>query len=445
MRARGASPWGLAASLAVTAVLIARLFAFIDRNAVNVLYFDQWDFWGGLFRGEGLWDLFRWQHGPHRQGLDYLVIVACARLSEWDSRFEAFAIGAILVLASFLGLLLVRLLRGSWSIFDGCVPIIVLSLSQFETLIGTLNPAHGAVPLLCVLAYALALQIECRALQLAILLVLGFSATYTGFGFFLGLVGPAVLGLLLLGAIHRRQAIALHAAVLGLSLISLGSFFWGYHFQTGTEGLVTPHVPVMNYLRYLNVLFLRPFELDVVKPLKMGLGLPFLVGAVALVVWSGWRSVKSFGASRFHLTIFALSGFSLLFAMGLAAGRAPLGVGQASSSRYVPYLTPMLIAGYLALSLSSFQPRWRAALLALLMAGLAMKEAYSVAHGRYWIDLLVEGKRRWRACYLREGDVARCDEEARFQIYPAPEISERLRWELDYLREHHLNLFKPGP
>lgn len=432
---------GAAVALGATALLSARLFAFVSRHAVNVLYYDQWDFWEGLFQGQGLWQLFRWQHGLHRQGLGYLLIAACARLSGWDSRVESFAIGALLVIAAGLALLLARLLRGSWSVFDLCIPLLVLSLAHFEILIGTLNPAYGPMPLLCVLAYVLAFQIERPLLRLGALLLLGFGATYTGYGFFLGPLSVAVLALLLAGAARRREGVALHAAALALSILSLATFFCGYRLVSEPAPPARP--PLADYLQYLNILFLRPFELQDVRPLKMGLGFPFVLGALALGAWSGWRSLRSRGSSRLHLTLFTLSAFSLLFAVNVAAGRAPLGVGQAASSRYLSYLVPVVLAGYLALSLAPLRPRWKSALLLLLAAGLLAKEARAFDHGAVWIAKFSEGKQRWKACFLREGDVARCDAEAGFQIYEAPYVSDRLRWKLDYLRQHQLNLFEP--
>src|SRR3972149_747925 len=73
---------------AVTLFLAFRLFRFIDHYAVDVLFWDQWAFWGGLFDGSDPWALWRWQHGPHRQGLGGLVVAATAWLTGWNVRAE---------------------------------------------------------------------------------------------------------------------------------------------------------------------------------------------------------------------------------------------------------------------------------------------------------------------------------------------------------------------
>ena len=39
--------------------LAIRLFAFVDRYAVNLLYWDQWVFLTGVFDGADSWTLFR--------------------------------------------------------------------------------------------------------------------------------------------------------------------------------------------------------------------------------------------------------------------------------------------------------------------------------------------------------------------------------------------------
>ena len=51
-------------------LLGVRFFGLISRNAVNVLFWDPWDFDDAtLFQQHSVWEMFRWQHGWHRQGL----------------------------------------------------------------------------------------------------------------------------------------------------------------------------------------------------------------------------------------------------------------------------------------------------------------------------------------------------------------------------------------
>ncbi len=439
---RARQRWWLAAAAATWALLSLRLAHFVGRHSVNVLYFDQWDFWEGLFRGDGPWALFRWQHGPVRQGLGGLVIAASARASGWDVRVECFVTAGIVAAAAVLALLLARALRGSWSLADACIPFVFLTLSLYELFVVTPNPAHGALPLLLVTGYALALQIERAAVRVPVLVVLAFLATYTGFGFFLGPVSVLVLALDLTRAARERRQVALHALGLTVCALAVASFFSGYVFAPASECFRFPDPHPLGYLAYLNLLFIRVLELQVVKPLRMGLGLPIPLAAAALVAWSGWRAAASLGRSRLHLTIFALGAFSWLFAANAAIGRVCLGAGQAASSRYVPYLIPMLLAAYLFLSIDA-GGRWKRALLGVFAILCVGKEIWGPAASRTWVDHYEGGKRRWVACYLRMEDVARCNDEAHFLIYPDEASTPRLERDLAFLRARKLNLFKP--
>ena len=51
-------------------VYVVRFFHLISRYAVNIFFADQWDFNNAtLFEKHSLWQMFRWQHGPHRHGV----------------------------------------------------------------------------------------------------------------------------------------------------------------------------------------------------------------------------------------------------------------------------------------------------------------------------------------------------------------------------------------
>ena len=83
----------------------ARLFFIISRYAVNVFYWDQWDFNNAtLFEQHTLWEIFRWQHGPDRQGLGGVLEKLFEPLIHWNTRYESFGIGAIIVIAAILAL-----------------------------------------------------------------------------------------------------------------------------------------------------------------------------------------------------------------------------------------------------------------------------------------------------------------------------------------------------
>jgi hypothetical protein len=79
-----ARPWlNASASLVVAvafAIFAARLFRLISKYAVNIFFSDQWEFNDAtLFQKHTIWQMFAWQHGPHRQGFSL-----CSR--SWLSR-----------------------------------------------------------------------------------------------------------------------------------------------------------------------------------------------------------------------------------------------------------------------------------------------------------------------------------------------------------------------
>ena len=74
-----------------------RMFKFIDRYAVNILYWDQWDFWKPILGSASAWEIFVWQHGPHRQGLGGWIIKLTALASHADLKVEAYVIGGLFI------------------------------------------------------------------------------------------------------------------------------------------------------------------------------------------------------------------------------------------------------------------------------------------------------------------------------------------------------------
>src|SRR5438045_4056991 len=94
-------------------VVGAKFFRFISRYSVNLFYWDHWDFENGpLFEHHSLWEIFRWQHGPHRQGLGGVVSALVDPLFHWSSRAQAFEAGILVLLASFCALWLKRRVCG---------------------------------------------------------------------------------------------------------------------------------------------------------------------------------------------------------------------------------------------------------------------------------------------------------------------------------------------
>jgi hypothetical protein len=382
--------------------------------------------------------LWRWQHGPHRQGLGGLVVAVTAWLTGWNVRIEVFVSGAIVLLAALAALALVRRERGRWAWSDAVLPVLFLSLSQYELFAVTPNPAHGPLPLLLVMLFALGLQMRSPWSGLAVLVATDFAATHTGFGVFLGVVAPVVFAARLAAALRKQSGRLVPAVGLAASLGSLALFFHGYVLQSAVACFQFPDPHPVRYVSFLGTLFLRPFELRGAGA-ALAFGLALGLACAGLACWSCWRMLATRERTRLPEIVFAFTSFSLLFAANSAVGRACLGPESAGSSRYVPYLIPFLLAAYLALSTGG-SPAWpRAAALAALCSLLLGKEALRMHHNIEDADHYANGKRRWRDCYLATSDVAACS--GPFKIYPEP-AATHLEEKLRFLRERHLSFFR---
>jgi len=427
----------LAGTFSVCAV---RLFHLIDRLAVNVIYRDEWDFLGGLFEDRGWWDLFTWLHGPHREGLGYAVIKICALLSSWDTRFEAFVVGGITVASAVVAVVLKRSLHRTWSPFDACIPLIVLTLAQSEQYACVVNPAHGSVPLLLVLLLTLTTVIERTMLRVALMVTLNFLSIYTGFGVFLGPITAVLLAIQLYGAVEDRREIIPHAVGLLSSLASFGSFFWHYHFESTVDCFAFPDPHPINYVRFLALLYVRLFEVQDLVRWRLVLGGLVLATHVVVFAWAVYGTLTSRGRSRAHVAIFILSGFSLAFGLNAAIGRVCLRLNTATSSRYVPYGLPVMLALYLALCSSPLSPRVRLVFLTVFTVLCVVKEV-RIKQDMVVFKVCASAKQRWRDCYIKVGSIDECDARTHTRVYPNPPATNMQR-KLDFLQAHHLNLFK---
>ena len=73
----------------VAALLSMRLLGLTWLLAVNVPFSDQWALLTRLYNGFQWSDAaiaFIWQHGPHRQGLNFSLVLPAYHFSDWNVR-----------------------------------------------------------------------------------------------------------------------------------------------------------------------------------------------------------------------------------------------------------------------------------------------------------------------------------------------------------------------
>jgi len=432
---------------AVSLFQLDRLIAFTARNAVNVLYWDQWDFYTPFFAHASLWRVFAWQHGPPRLGVGSVFAWLVAGLTHWNTRVEALATVGVVAAAAAAALLLKRALFGSLAFTDVVIPLLLLSRAQHEALVGVTDPSHGPFPLLLAVLICLAWLHPRRPVRYALVLSLNFLTIYTAFGWFMGLVTPALLALDCRRAARDGDRSALVAAVAGLavSLLSLASFFVGYVFVPGAEGFRFPYGNGFAYLRYAGLVFANVVGLKARYGAVTSLaGIILVACAVGVLTYHlVLMTRRADGAERASRVIVILVGWCLLFGLGTAVGRVHLGADTADSSRYYLYVAAGALGLYFHV-LTTRRAAVRVPAVAVVLAGSLVAGLHLSQLDLDTIEHETNGKRAWRDCYLETEDVAGCDRRAEFAIHPRPGETG-LQAKLDYLKRNKLNLFAADP
>lgn len=420
-------------------LLALRQHLFVDRYVVNVMFWDQWDLYRPLFQGGNLWEVFSWQHGPHRQGVGAFLTAILANLSGWNSRWDAFAVSFVLIAAAWLGLRLARRC-GVSGLALIVIPLTFFNLRQYEIFVAAANVSHGAMPLLLLMAVCLTWFIERDRVRYGLLALLTFLSIFTGFGLFTGLVVPL---LLLCDLWHRRRknhrAGALWLSLAGIALAWL-LFAHGYRFDPAVQGFRFPHEHPWEYLLFMASMVNNFFGIRGHGAASVGMGILLLLW-LAILAGSHlprlWRHGLK-GQER-SAVIATLALFALIYCAQTAVGRVVLGWREAAgASRYVPLLIPAVLAMYL--HLAGLPNRFRPMLLCLLLASLLIFGTLRLHGADYrFIAHHFFGRVTWKAAYLATWNMGKAGELSNFNIYPAMHIDDRL----DFLRQHKLNLFNP--
>jgi hypothetical protein len=225
-------------------------------------------------------------------------------------------------------------------------------------------------------------------------------------------------------------------AAMLVACASLGSFFVHYTFQPAVECFVFPYHSLRAYPLFVALMISRFFGLMTPVRGAEAIGALGILAAAAFLFGLAWRLVRGRRFENVQLIAAVLLTFSILFAVNTAIGRVCLGLPTAAwPPRYVSLLIPGVTAFYLLLQrIGSADIRrvLTGAFILLLLPG-----SLSIDHGFAWF---AAGKQAWVECYLTNENISWCDKAAGFALYPGPE-PVRLKEKLDYLKEHHLNLY----
>ena len=282
--------WIMPFVVVATLLLSYRLLHLIDLHAVNLMFFDQFDFFQAFKGDSNAWSVFRWQHGPHRQGITFLGTWLIAGLTDWNVRIDAFYVGALIILATALALLLRRRLCGALGPTDVAISLLLLTPAQYGLFVHTPNASHSAGPLVLLILYGFAWTLQRANARYVSIAVINFLAVHTGFGFFIGLLSPPLLAIAALRDVRQGglSAAAVPLACIVASILSLLLFLVGYTSRGGTEFVSLPSPAlVFLYLKYIFLMFANVLGLKGTGSLPIFAGeLIFLsrttMGAVAI-------------------------------------------------------------------------------------------------------------------------------------------------------------------
>jgi len=436
--------------IVVSTVLLAsacRLVFAVWRYSVNLVFWDQWDFYTPLFNHASLWRIFTWQHGPHREGIGLVFDKFVLESTRWNSRAEALFMVAALFAAAVVALRLKQKLFGSVSggsssrgldYSDIAIPCLFLTFAQMEALVGEANPSYSAIPELLIGFYCLAWMLPRPIARYTTVLLLNFLLIYTGFGFFMGAVTMGVLLFDLRRCLRAKsESPAFPVVALALAAASLAGFFYHYRWDPAVACFHFPDAHPLNY-PWLIALMMSYFVGLRMVVVASVVGSFLALAAFAILIWHGiclWRNREWSAADR---TIVVLLGFSLLFAANAAVGRVCLGMPEAAQiSRYMGLLVPAFLAIYFHL-LTWRKSMFRTALLALFVIAL-IPGAVRMPNG-YSPQVVSDGKRAWQTCILQTGTIDYCDRATGFPLHPNPKGTELLE-KLQFLQKNGLNLY----
>jgi hypothetical protein len=425
--------------------LAGRFFYLISRYAVNIFFSDQWDFnTATLFEKHSLWEMFRWQHGPHRQGLGAIISYLVEPHFHWNSRTESFLVGIISVLAGICALWLKRRLFGAFSVSDVCIPLIFFIPSQYETLYMTANLSHGPVPLVLILLYCLSWTIPKPLPRYSFVLLINFLAIYTGFGIFLGIITPMALAAdYYLNQRHLNAGKFYLFASMVVSLASLGSFFVQYNFLTAADCSPNLFESPSDCAKFLCLIFANFLGAKGTGDFQIAVGAALVIAMAAALVMIGrsyLRKGQMHGPRNMIAAILIL--YCFLFSMNTAYGRSCVGLYAAQASRYVIYMGLGLLGLYFYF-LTIRKTELGLLLLILLTVSLIGTIPIRDMDEKWMINYSTI-KQNWKQCYLDTSDIDQCDQWVGTGVYPDPERTH-LKAKLDYLKQTKQNLFSDTP
>ena len=417
-----------------------RLIFFADRYAVNLLFFDQWSLFSAFFEDYGPWQIFTFQHGPHRQGVGFFLTIWMAKLSGLNTRWDAFAVVGCIVGAGISGAgLAVRCGVSAVLAFIGA-GLIFFNLRQYEIFLSAPNLCVGGLPLFLVVLCACSWLIKRPSIRLPLIGVTVFNMIFSGYAIFAGGLIPALLLVELVQAWKAgdRRRSGFVALALGICAAGWMLFSVDYVFMPAGEGFRFPYEKPWEYFYFAAIMHANMVGISGYGVFSIVAGGLIFLSVVAVFLWHGWRLLRHGVVNQpVSAAIFTLAGYGLLYCMSASVGRVMMGLPAALAPRYGTLLIPGVFAVFLHLSLYKW-PRFHI----LPMVSLALFAFGTLALRQAWIGVMWfhNGQTEWKAAYLETRDELEANRRSKFRVFPEPGfVTQRM----DYLEKRQLNLFAP--
>ncbi len=415
-------------------ILSFKLLRFVYSYSENVLFWDQWDIFDQVLKGDSLFNLFFYQHNEHRMGVSLLITKMLAQLTGWDVRFETIIIGIVIILSSTIALVIKQKITHRLEIYDILIPFLFLNLYQYENLIWGFQIGF-TLPLLFLMTAVLLFASKGSPKTYACLLLLSFVSAYTHLhGLFVSLL-IAVYFLIKFQAASENNSTARrkYFIYLAISVLVLLSYFVGYHRSRflGAENF--------NLIEFFQYIFYQTNSLT-------GNYNKHLLGYMLIPSIAIWAFVSLLISSIrtkniiYTYPILSLFLFSLLFSVMTAYGRIGAGgINGAYTSRYVTLMIPLYLGIYIYL-VKFLNITIKNALMTFMVVFFVFVSSqnnhfnYTYAAGRK------TALKNWTTCYKRFENLKYCQAVTAIDIYHSPDAID-LESKLQFLKRNSLSFF----
>jgi hypothetical protein len=416
---------------AVFSLVSAVSFFLVHKFAVNVLFWDEWDYYKPYFTGQNLWRQYISQHDAHYLGLGGIVIGLLNRLTAWDSRVVAYVTLFIVFAAVLLALALQLKLAGELSWADAIIPLSLLTLTQMETFVTMPLIVEAGVPMFLVFLYCWCWTTHSHS-KTGMMLLIQFLLCFTGYGYvFL----PAIGWVLLLNLFSRERGLSpLHTTLLLAGIVVSFIMFSHYLDYSALHNSLEDKPIFARYVHYLWLLgaTLFGFGADKWGVIAGTCYIAALIWAFAQAIRSGLKKMEAHAAIVAILT----GGILVYIALNTAARAMHFGV----MSRYMTFLAIGCVGIYLQLRREKASRYWIGSVLLIILVLNGSVPALIHSSETSWA-IMSRMKVQWTNCYRQTLDLKQCTQQYPPGVYPIPEATD-LSAKLLFLQKNELNLFK---